>query len=72
MTVCTFCEEPGAGYLQIYQGREKVTSVPVCSKHSLFAAAYQELGQDWLRTQFAKALGIRKGSVPRVKFSLKP
>ncbi len=72
MTGCTFCEEPIVGYLHVFHDRQKVTSAPVCAKHALIAAAYQELGQDWLRSQIGKALGIKKGSVPRVKFSTKP
>ncbi len=72
MPGCIFGEEPSIGYLHVYHLRKKVDSVPVCAKHALIAAAYQELGQDWLRSQIAKALGIKKGSVPRVKFSTKP
>ncbi len=60
------------GYLQLFQARRKLDSVPVCARHALIAAVYQELGQDWLRSQIGKALGIKKGSIPRVKFSTKP
>ncbi len=72
MPPCILCGEPSAGYLHLFQARKKVDSVPVCAKHALIAAAYQELGQDWLRKQIATALGIKKGSVPRVKFDTKP
>lgn len=72
MASCTFCEEPSIGYIQIFHARKKVKSIPVCAKHSLIAVAYQELGQDWIRSQFATVLGIKKGSIPRLKFSYEP
>jgi hypothetical protein len=70
MAECSLCSEPAVAYLQVYRVREKVGSYPVCTSHAIWGYGFQQLGQDWARSELAKAFGIRKGSLPRIKVSL--
>jgi hypothetical protein len=72
MTKCSICSETAVAYLQVFQARKKTGSYPVCVTHGLWGYGFQQLGQDWARSGLAKAFGIRKGSLPRVKVSLTP
>lgn len=72
MAKCTLCDQPGVAFAQIFQGREKVGSYPLCAYHGLWARGLQEFGQDWARSGLAKAFGVRRGKVPRVKVALTP
>jgi hypothetical protein len=56
----------------MFQARKKVASYPVCFKHGMMALAFEEVGQDWIRRSLATALGLKKGAIPRLKFSNKP
>ncbi|MGD0257467.1 MAG: hypothetical protein ABSB90_06265 [Thermoplasmata archaeon] len=72
MTNCTFCPEPSVAYLQVFQGRKKTGSYPVCVRHAAWGYGFQEIGQDWARTALAEFFGVKKGKLPRVKVSLTP
>jgi len=70
MSPCAVCREPSVAYVQVFLNRKKRKSYPVCIKHALMAYGYEQLGQDWGRTNMARAFGIRKGTILRVKVSL--
>ncbi len=72
MAKCVVCGEPGLAYVQVFDGRRKVRSSPVCVAHGLLIYGFEQVGQDWGRTNLARAFGIRKGTIPRVKISLSP
>jgi len=69
---CSVCRELAVAYVQVFRGRKKVSTNPVCASHAIWSYGFQELGQDWARTGVAKAFGLRKGSLPRIKVSLTP
>ena len=67
MTERNICGEQGVAHAQVFQGRKKIGSYPLCVEHALWAYGFHQLAQNWARTEFAKALGVRKGSLPRVE-----
>ncbi len=69
---CTFCAEPAILYLQRFRGRRKAATYPVCARHSAYAWAYQEFGQDAVRDAVESVLPVRRGSIPRFKISSNP
>src|SRR2546428_528197 len=72
---CAVCgASPTVGYLQWFQGRKKVGTFPVCVNDALWTWGYDTFAQTWIRGQLASLLRpmVKKGSIPRVKFSLKP
>ena len=69
---CVICNEPGIVYAQVFRGRNKVRSYQICLSHALIIYGFEQLGQDWGRTNLARAFGIKKGTLPRVKVSFKP
>ncbi len=72
MTECNICGKPTVAFAQVFQARKKIGSYPICMEHTLWVYGFQQLAQNWARTEFAKALGMKKGSVPRVEVSLVP
>ncbi len=72
MPVCKLCGEPGVGFAQVFVTRKKTTSYPICLRHALLALAYQEFGQDLLRSGISGVFPVKKGTIPRIKVSLKP
>lgn len=72
MLHCAMCEEASILYVHVFIARKKRQSYPVCIRHAAWAYALQEIGQDWGRTNLARAFGIKKGTIPRIKVGLKP
>ena len=70
MTKCAFCPATAVAFAQVFQSRKKIGSYPVCVTHAAWGYGFQKLGQDWTRTGPARACGIRKGAVPRIKISM--
>lgn len=71
MKSCIVCGEPSIGYAKHFQSRRKVASYPLCGKHLAEAKAV-ELVQKPVRNLLAKFLPVKKGTIPRVKASLRP
>ena len=72
MPQCAMCREPGLLFVHVFVARKKRKSYPVCIRHAAFAYAVQGIGQDWGRTNLARAFGIKKGTIPRIKVDLTP
>src|SRR5437867_12308237 len=72
MPQCAMCGEPGLLFVHVFIARKKRKSYPVCIRHAAWAYALQEIGQDWGRTNLARAFGIKKGTIPRIKVDLTP
>ncbi len=72
MTDCVICGQPAVAFGHVYVSRKKRTSGPLCISHALMAYAFSQFVQDWGRSGAAKAFGIKKGTLPRLKVSLKP
>ena len=72
MTKCAMCSETAIAYAQLFEGRKKVKSYPVCIRHGISVYGFEQLAQDLLRTNLSGAFGIKKGSLPKVKVSLSP
>jgi hypothetical protein len=72
MASCKVCGDPSVGFVQMFQPRKKAASYPVCFKHGMMAVAFEEVGQDWIRRSLAAVLGLKKGAIPRLKFSSEP
>ena len=70
MGECTICGQPSVAFVQLFRGRKKVGTYPICLYHGMWAYGLEQLGQDWARSEFARSLGIRKGALPRIKVSL--
>ncbi len=64
MTTCTMCSETAIAYAQLFEGRKKVGSYPVCVRHGLSVYAFEQLAQDLLRTNLPGAFEIKKGASP--------
>jgi len=69
---CVICNEPGIAYAQVFQARKKLRSYSLCVSHALILYGFEQLGQDWGRTNLARAFGLREGTLPRMKVSFKP
>ena len=72
MPQCAMCGESGLLFVHVFIARKKRKSYPVCIRHAAWAYALQEIGQDWGRTNLARAFGIKKGTIPRIKVDLTP
>jgi hypothetical protein len=72
MTECNICGKQGTAYAQVFQGRKKIGSYPLCVEHALWVYGFQQIAQNGARTGIAKALGMKKGSLPRVQVGLVP
>ena len=68
---CILCDEPAVGYAKHFQSRRKVGSYPVCLKHLAETRAVEAV-QKPVRDLLARFLPVKKGTIPRVKASLKP
>ncbi len=69
---CIICGEPPFAYVRMFDGQRKVGSYPACFAHYFMVWAYEQWGQDWVRERLARALPIRKGSVPRFRVGGRP
>ncbi|UCE91720.1 MAG: hypothetical protein JSV90_00785, partial [Methanobacteriota archaeon] len=69
---CKVCGEASIGYVQVFLRNRKTDSFPVCTKHYAIACVFKEFGQDAVRSFLAEVCPIKKGSIPRLKTSLRP
>ena len=70
MTKCSICSENAIAYAQVFQSWKKVGSYPVCLTHAFWGFGFEKLGQNWARSELARAFRLRKGALPRVKISM--
>ena len=68
---CIVCGKASIGYAKHFQSRRKIASYPVCGEHLAEAKAV-ELVQKPVRNLLARFLPVKKGTIPRIKASLKP
>lgn len=70
MTKCSVCAQDAIAYAQVFRSRKKIGSFPVCFTHAAWGYGFERLGQDWVRSEFARDFAVRKGRLPRVKMSM--